>query len=236
MQLILRLFYALATLLQLSHTHTHTSRALDKLQLPSTSTTGEQSQAKPGKLSRVEQCKRLACHSGLGRGEGVWHRVTGNNRQYILQTLRHFQQFVVFYYLILNCLGCHTNTQRGLPPLVQPELSRCRPAACHAATCHKPSTVCFKSDDEDAMTMTMTLCGTWCAQLPSPFPLTHCRDTLALCSKHQPRPCQPCPACQPCLACLPTYCSQSQNLNLTIFLSLSLSLSPHMCVCECVCA
>lgn len=139
MQLILRLFYALATLLQLSHTHTHTSRALDKLQLPSTSTTGEPSQAKPGKLSRVEQCKRLACHSGLGRDEGVWHRVTGNNRQYILQTLRHFQQFVVFYYLILNCLGCHTNTQRGLPPPRSARVVTLSPS--RLPCCHLPQAI-----------------------------------------------------------------------------------------------
>lgn len=137
MQLILRLFYILATLLQLSH------RALDKLQLPSTSTTGGPRRGSP-KSSRVEsseQCKRLACHSVPGmkqltvqagrrveRGAVRW--VTSNNRHYILQTLRHFQQFVVFYYLILNCLGCHTNTQRG--PLVLPELPRCRlpTAAC----------------------------------------------------------------------------------------------------------
>lgn len=166
MQLILRLFYALATLLQLSHTYTQSSRQTSTA-ININDRRAKPTHAKPGKLRRVEQCKRLACHSGQGRSMGVWHRVTGNNRQYILQTLRHFQQFVVFYYLILNCLGCHTNTQRGLPypapPLVLPELPRCHPAASHAATCHKPSTVCFKSDDEDAMTMTMTLCGTWCA-------------------------------------------------------------------------
>lgn len=119
-----------------THTHMHTKHSCRPRQT-STAISINDMRAESTEVELCENCKRLACAMSGVLFAAMGVRWGSNNRHYIQQTLRHFQQFVVFYYLILNCLGCHTNTQRGL--LVLP--------ACHTA-CHKPSTVCFKSDND----------------------------------------------------------------------------------------
>lgn len=95
LQLILRLFYILATLLQLAH------RALDKLQLPSTSTTGESSrvEAAPSRavqtfsmLHSVPGMKQLTELGGSARDAAEGRCKVGDKQQQAL----HFANFAAF--------------------------------------------------------------------------------------------------------------------------------------------
>lgn len=114
---------------------------------------------------------------------------------------------MVFYYLILNCLGCRPNTE---PVLVL----RPQPATSHQQFVSNQTTM-----PRTTTIPTMTLCGTWCAS-PVPSPTSgSCSDPAAasvspfsrflnfaepLCFSH-PRQCHCAPPAAPGNVCVCVY-------------------------------